>query len=97
MVVHHKENSVAKNFEESKEKLDFVNQQDFKYMRLINNIFFGKEIKEQLPIACNFDFHKSIDFKKGCYLGQETSARQYFTGKVNARHSQKKTNIFHCI
>lgn len=46
----------------------------------MNNIFEAYEVQNLLPIYCNFDFFKSIEFDKGCYLGQETSARQFFTG-----------------
>ena len=80
MVIHFNENKVQKNFEDNKNEIEHMSLKDFKLLRIINHIFFGNEIQGQLPIPCNFDFFKSIQFNKGCYLGQETSARQYFTG-----------------
>mmetsp|Transcript_27243 Transcript_27243/g.80115 ORF Transcript_27243/g.80115 Transcript_27243/m.80115 type:complete len:368 (-) Transcript_27243:234-1337(-) len=38
-----------------------------------------------LPLEHNLDLHRAISFKKGCYLGQELTARTHFTGKVRKR------------
>ncbi|KAJ1617892.1 hypothetical protein T492DRAFT_1096619 [Pavlovales sp. CCMP2436] len=40
---------------------------------------------EALPAEANLDIHRAISFKKGCYLGQELTARTHFTGVVRKR------------
>lgn len=43
------------------------------------------ECKDSIPAKMNFDLIGSIDLKKGCFLGQELTARAYFTGVVRKR------------
>lgn len=38
-----------------------------------------------LPLECNADFLGSVSFNKGCYLGQELTARIHYTGVVRKR------------
>lgn len=38
-----------------------------------------------LPLECNADFLGSVSFDKGCYLGQELTARIHYTGVVRKR------------
>lgn len=38
-----------------------------------------------LPMNCNIDIMGGIDFKKGCYLGQELTIRTHHTGVVRRR------------
>lgn len=38
-----------------------------------------------LPLECNADFLGSVSFSKGCYLGQELTARIHYTGVVRKR------------
>lgn len=38
-----------------------------------------------LPMNCNFDLMGGIDFKKGCYVGQELTIRTHHTGVVRRR------------
>lgn len=38
-----------------------------------------------LPLECNADFLNSVSFSKGCYLGQELTARIHHTGVVRKR------------
>ncbi|USW49470.1 Putative GTP-binding protein TrmE/Aminomethyltransferase GcvT, domain 1 [Septoria linicola] len=40
---------------------------------------------EVLPMNCNIDIMGGIDFKKGCYLGQELTIRTHHTGVVRRR------------
>jgi hypothetical protein len=40
---------------------------------------------EALPAEANLDVHRAICFTKGCYLGQELTARTHFTGVVRKR------------
>lgn len=38
-----------------------------------------------LPLECNADYLNSVSFNKGCYLGQELTARIHHTGVVRKR------------
>ncbi|KAK5113719.1 hypothetical protein LTR85_010736 [Meristemomyces frigidus] len=40
---------------------------------------------DSLPMNCNIDIMGGIDFKKGCYLGQELTIRTHHTGVVRRR------------
>lgn len=40
---------------------------------------------ESLPMNCNMDIMGGIDFKKGCYVGQELTIRTHHTGVVRRR------------
>lgn len=46
-----------------------------------------KEIprEETLPMNANIDLMNGIDFKKGCYIGQELTIRTHHTGVVRRR------------
>jgi len=41
--------------------------------------------EESLPMNCNIDLMGGIDFKKGCYVGQELTIRTHHTGVVRRR------------
>ncbi|KAF2863210.1 Aminomethyltransferase folate-binding domain-containing protein [Piedraia hortae CBS 480.64] len=41
--------------------------------------------EESLPMNCNIDIMGGIDFKKGCYMGQELTIRTHHTGVVRKR------------
>ncbi|KAI9610273.1 hypothetical protein KEM48_002589 [Puccinia striiformis f. sp. tritici PST-130] len=38
-----------------------------------------------LPFEANLDYHHGVDFRKGCYVGQELTARTYHTGVIRKR------------
>ncbi len=40
---------------------------------------------ETLPLEANFDFLHGVDFKKGCYLGQEMTARTHYRKLIKRR------------
>eukprot|EP00742_Colponemidia_sp_Colp-10_P008898 GILJ01009668.1.p1 GENE.GILJ01009668.1~~GILJ01009668.1.p1 ORF type:complete len:303 (-),score=38.10 GILJ01009668.1:17-925(-) len=42
-------------------------------------------IGEALPLNCNLDYLNAINFHKGCYLGQELTARTFYTGAIRRR------------
>lgn len=37
------------------------------------------------PLECNVDYLHGVNFQKGCYIGQELTARIYHTGEVRKR------------
>jgi transferase CAF17, mitochondrial len=41
--------------------------------------------EDSLPMNCNIDLMGGIDFKKGCYVGQELTIRTHHTGVVRRR------------
>jgi folate-binding protein YgfZ len=40
---------------------------------------------QSLPLEANADFMNAVDFRKGCYVGQELTARTHHTGVVRKR------------
>jgi folate-binding protein YgfZ len=40
---------------------------------------------ESTPLECNLDLLNAVAFNKGCYLGQELTARTHFTGVIRKR------------
>lgn len=56
--------------------------------RMMNGISEGqKEIIREiaLPLECNMDYTSGVDFRKGCYVGQELTIRTHHTGVVRKR------------
>lgn len=47
----------------------------------VNDFFRGKS----LPLEANCDYLNGVDFQKGCYIGQELTARTYHTGVIRKR------------
>eukprot|EP00985_Skeletonema_marinoi_P016481 scaffold8881_cov199-Skeletonema_marinoi.AAC.10 len=54
-------------------------------LRKLAGIAEGTEIASKTALECNQDFLNAISFSKGCYLGQELTARSQFTGVVRKR------------
>jgi folate-binding protein YgfZ len=42
-------------------------------------------VENDFPIEANFDLLNGIDFKKGCFVGQETTSRMHRRGMVKTR------------
>ncbi|KAJ5746015.1 transferase caf17 [Penicillium odoratum] len=56
--------------------------------RILNGVPEGQSeiIRESaLPMECNMDMARAIDFRKGCYVGQELTIRTHHTGVVRKR------------
>ncbi len=51
-------------------------------LRLIDKF---AEINNILPHNANLDFTSALSFSKGCYIGQEITARANFTGIIRKR------------
>jgi len=57
----------------------------YNVIRKLAGIAEGTELTNKTPLECNHDFLNSISFNKGCYLGQELTARTNFTGVIRKR------------
>lgn len=42
---------------------------------LLEAIFDGQDVTGRIPLECNVDMLHYVDFAKGCYVGQELTAR----------------------
>jgi folate-binding protein YgfZ len=68
--------------------INFTNAEDYRLQRYLLGIPEGPtEIPREsaLPMEANFDLNQAIDFKKGCYVGQELTIRTKHTGVVRKR------------
>lgn len=57
----------------------------YETLRLLHGVPEGPDLVERLPSECNIDLLHGINFAKGCYLGQELTARTQFKGVVRKR------------
>jgi folate-binding protein YgfZ len=57
----------------------------YETLRLLQGVPEGPDLVERLPSECNLDLLHGINFAKGCYLGQELTARTQFKGVVRKR------------
>lgn len=53
--------------------------------RILSGVLEGEELTDRIPAECNLDLLNGICFSKGCYLGQELTARTQFKGLVRKR------------
>ncbi|KAI9208005.1 uncharacterized protein BJ171DRAFT_492338 [Polychytrium aggregatum] len=65
-----------------------VAPEEYKIRRLLAGIPEGPDDffhAASLPLESNFDYMHGVDFRKGCYLGQELTIRTYHTGVTRKR------------
>jgi len=70
------------------EGINAVDPSEYHFQRYLHGIAEGPiEITREsaLPMECNLDLSSGIDFKKGCYVGQELTIRTKHTGVVRKR------------
>lgn len=68
--------------------LDRATPRDYTIRRYLNGVPEGpSEIRpeEALPLESNIDLMRGVDFRKGCYVGQELTIRTKHTGVVRKR------------
>ena len=54
-------------------------------VRRLAGVAEGSELTGRTALECNQEFLGSVSFGKGCYLGQELTARSQYTGTVRKR------------
>ncbi|KAI7847321.1 hypothetical protein BDC45DRAFT_575976 [Circinella umbellata] len=65
-----------------------LSSEEYTIRRILNGIPEGIEDmwpEQSLPLESNFDYMNGVDFRKGCYVGQELTIRTYHTGVVRKR------------
>ncbi|RHZ52207.1 YgfZ/GcvT domain-containing protein [Aspergillus thermomutatus] len=65
-----------------------VDLETYTVRRMLHGIAEGQAeiIRESaLPLECNMDMMRGVDFRKGCYVGQELTIRTHHTGVVRKR------------
>mmetsp|Transcript_26510 Transcript_26510/g.103290 ORF Transcript_26510/g.103290 Transcript_26510/m.103290 type:complete len:247 (+) Transcript_26510:521-1261(+) len=73
------------------ENVTGVTENVYKVIRTLNGICEGSVESqgdfrdEELPLECNLDVTGGVSFDKGCYIGQELTARTHHTGVVRKR------------
>jgi len=63
-------------------------QKDYTVRRMMQGVAEGQNeifYDNATPLEANMDIMHAIDFKKGCYVGQELTARTHHTGVVRKR------------
>lgn len=73
---------------EGMDQLESANLESYTLRRYFHGIAEGqKEILKDhaLPQESNIDFMNGVDFRKGCYIGQELTIRTHHTGVVRKR------------
>lgn len=74
--------------EEARVQGSEVGLETYKLRRILHGVAEGQQeiIRESsLPMECNMDVTQAIDFRKGCYVGQELTIRTHHTGVVRKR------------
>lgn len=74
--------------EETKIQGSEVGLETYNLRRILHGVAEGQQeiIRESsLPMECNMDVTQAIDFRKGCYVGQELTIRTHHTGVVRKR------------
>ncbi len=54
-------------------------------LRVLHGALEGTEVDGAIPLECNLDLLNGVVFDKGCYLGQELTARTHFRGLLRKR------------
>jgi len=57
----------------------------YSVLRRLSGIAEGSEISGKTALECNQEFLNAVSFQKGCYLGQELTARSQHIGTIRKR------------
>ena len=64
------------------------NPDDYRNLRLTLGLPDGSHdivVEKNFPLECGFEELNAIDYEKGCYVGQELTARTHHRGKIRKR------------
>ncbi|KAG0298284.1 ccr4 associated factor [Dissophora globulifera] len=62
--------------------------EEYHVRRIVNGVPEGIDdfiAATSLPLECNLDYMNGVDFRKGCYVGQELTIRTYHKGIIRKR------------
>lgn len=63
-----------------------ADEHEYETMRILNGVPDGSDFDDTpLPLDLGLHMLNGVSFNKGCYLGQELTARSYFTGVLRKR------------
>lgn len=62
-----------------------VTPEHYHLHRLVHAVPEGPADFPALPLEANIDFMNGVDYRKGCYVGQELTARTHHKGIVRKR------------
>ena len=72
-----------------KVKIDYIDHNSALWKNVLINhglpFIYAKTQEELIPQQVNYDLLHGVNFKKGCYTGQEIVARTHYLGKVKQR------------
>ena len=57
----------------------------YNVLRKLSGIAEGVELRNKTALECNQEWLNAVNFHKGCYVGQELTARSQYTGMVRKR------------
>lgn len=58
---------------------------NYELVRRLAGVAEGSEVTGKIALETNQEFLNAVSFHKGCYLGQELTARVHFTGAIRKR------------
>ncbi|ETN21219.1 hypothetical protein PPTG_01474 [Phytophthora nicotianae INRA-310] len=67
------------------EEYETMDTSDYLDHRIALGVAEGKELVDGIPLECNLDLMHGVSFRKGCYVGQELTARTQFKGNIRKR------------
>ena len=62
-----------------------ISESTFDDLCMLMGVMDGTPLLSRTPLECNLDLLRYISFSKGCYVGQELTARTQFKGVVRKR------------
>jgi folate-binding protein YgfZ len=62
-----------------------LSEGNYELVRRLAGVAEGKELTGRIALESNQEFLNAVSFHKGCYLGQELTARVHYTGAVRKR------------
>lgn len=65
-----------------KKHLKLYDFQEYEKLRISACIASDKDMNNSFPLEYQMDEHGAIDYKKGCYIGQEVTARTHHRGTL---------------